>query len=345
MFACTLETRLDPNAEDTLMIALDELKVASSIGSLMAQAPNIQGRAVVGGSPVDFEAETELQEGLFKLNTVEVETESFPFATVADVLAGSMGLVMGTTGGIDSSVRMDLSKGLREADGSVELKSRDLVITDLEIPMMGPLGQQIIMDDFNVEIDIDKGKAKFDKGRIESDAVSVDLEGEISLREPFERSTLKLDAVLELGEAFSMVERFIASAKWDDDRYHYTISGTIGRPSFRPARQPSSRGSIPSTTRRPTSSSSSTSVRPSPSTGSATDGPSSEISDELEERRARRDEMRRRLSLGRPMSDAIRSVGADDDEEFEANEEFEGEEDFEGEDGEEEIEGEGEEGF
>ena len=133
-----------------------------------------------------------------------------------------------------------------------------------------------------------------------------------------------------------MVETFIRSAKWDDDKYHYTISGTIGRPSFRPARQPSSRSATISSTRTRTTSPGVEAGFDPRSLSDDNDTPSTKgasVSDELDERRARRDEMRRRLSLGRATMKASRpEFEADEefDEEFDEKFEEEGEEDEEG---------------
>jgi type II secretion system protein N len=309
---------------DTLLISFDRFRAHSSVGTLLAQTPRIKGDAELSGAPIQFDVETLLEDGLFQLQSVTFDSNDVPFSVLTNLLGESMGMVMSTTGGLNSEVKLDLSKGLKEADGSIELSSNDLVITSLEVPMMGPLGQQIVVDDLDIKLDIDDGKAKVDQGVIDSDAVSIDLEGEISLRDPVDRSSLRLDAVLELGEAFSMVETFLRSAKWDDDKYHYTISGTIGRPSFRPARQPSSRSATASSTRtRPSAAGVEAGFDPrslAPEDG-APSTKDAGVDGELDERRARRDEIRRRLSLGRGTMKAIRP-------EFEADEEFEGEEEF-----------------
>ena len=100
--------------------------------------------------------------------------------------------------------------------------------------------------DLDLEFDLDEGKLEVDKGRLISDQITMNLTGDMALDDELGRSRMRFKLVLsELGDQIAPFASFMNRAKWDDEKYHYSVSCRVSRLSgrcFRPERQRSARG-------------------------------------------------------------------------------------------------------
>ena len=138
-----------------------------------------------------------------------------------------------------------------------------------------------------LSFDIEDGKATVKKGSFVGDLVEIEIDGDITLRNPFGRSTMNLTMDFKLGDDLDAMAKLVPDlkrARDDDGTYHYRVTGTVERRRFTPVRQ----GGATST--RTTSSRPRTRDR-----DVDRPSPSDRDPDELEERRkARQDRIRER---------------------------------------------------
>ncbi len=206
---------------------------------------------------------------------------------------------------------------LEASEGHVELEIDGLDLSALSVMGLS-LDQSASFTEAVLKLEVADGDAKVKKGSFESDLVSIEIDGDVGLVSPLERSRLDLELTVKLADELDNMAKLLPDfkrARDEDATYHFKVSGTVQRPRFSEDR------SKVKTTR---SSSRSTSRR-SPSPTTSKDDPDRESA--LERLRARRDDRRERISK-RDHDD----VEAGGDEEYE-DEEFEDEEGFEDEAG------------
>ena len=204
----------------------------ASVGffSLLSFTPAGSGYLVVGDTNIDYSLVAS-SEGLQEL---EVQSDSVSIATIGALLEPFVGDTLTGSGSLKVDVDLDLSEGVAKASGKVRLRGNDDVTLTIkywdqfamDYDTMGPIS----VSDFDIELEITDGKAKVDRGKLESDYLTVALTGDITLKKSLGRSSIRLRAVLsDLGPDLSAVGGAMSRAKWKDDTYHYRISCSFER--------------------------------------------------------------------------------------------------------------------
>jgi len=316
--------RTPEDGEPELAFYAERARVRGGLGSLLARTPAVSGSVTLGSGDVAFDVTTMMNKKGTELALAEAnfEAEQFPLVELAPLL----GVAVEGTGAVDIDVKLEAPEGLRKASGRAKISGSGLNLTDMELPGVGPLGMEVPIDDIDIAIDITEGKAKFTKGRIVSALAAIDLDGELTLREDMNRSTMRIQIVAgSLGDSIAGIVGAVAKdAKWEDGDYHWMCTGTLSRPRCMAERE-----------RR---SSSSRSSRPVPSPSSATRPDPTELAerrttsgDDAAERERRKEEIRERLRKRREERENSVAKRPDDDFDDE-EEEFDDEEDLEFED-------------
>lgn len=217
------------------MIAFDQVKVKTSVMSLLAREPHVWGQARMGDGDLDFDAETGLDEdGKLVVHNVTAEAQGFPLSAVPPINDNAID----GTGTVDLKVDLEAADGLSTADGSLSLQGTDLVITSISASGMEgfDLGE-IQVHDLDVVLDAVEGRARVSRGTLSSSVADVELSGDVILQDDPQRMRLRLKVVLSLSEDFAMFKSFLKSAEWSDGQYHYTVTGTVSHVRFRAERE------------------------------------------------------------------------------------------------------------
>lgn len=215
--------------ERTQILQLRSARASVGLFSLLG---NPKARANLdlgdGGVKVGFTA-NKLEKGGYGLGDLEVSAASFPINAIPPI----SGTKISGTGELDLDMALSASEGFAKADGNVRLSAKDISIEEgTGMAAMVPL--PLTIEEIDLRIEVSKGKADVMRGRIASSLVTADLSGNIDLNDSLLRSRLRLEAVLTLGEAAQAFASLLKSAKWDDDTYHYALSGTLGSPRVSP---------------------------------------------------------------------------------------------------------------
>ncbi|MBT3217453.1 MAG: type II secretion system protein GspN [Proteobacteria bacterium] len=309
----------DPRTE--LRFAMEAARLRVYPGSLLARAPVVSGRVQLGSGLVDLKVGTSISDGMVAVTSAELEADSFPLAEIAALAGGEIG----GAGGLDIEVDIEAPDGMDSAEGKVVIQSSDIVVNTISIPglldelNLDDLGMALVIDEIDLDFDVDEGEAKIDRGLLRAPGkADIELEGSITLKDDIMRSTLRLDAVLDISEEMAMVKGFLSDAEWDDGKYHYSITGSIGRPSLKAAREGTS-----------SSSSSSASTR-----RERTPEEEAERNAARDERRRRREEIREQLRTeglkdGDDLEDEEREHRRPEEDDFDDEEYEDDEEGFE----------------
>jgi hypothetical protein len=184
-------------------------------------------------------------------------------------------------------------EGLGDATGRISITGSNLVISDLATESTGPIGMDIPIQELKIEAPIEDGKASITQGIASGDLATLEIRGDLLLRDPLSRSTLNLELLISnLGPALQPMAGFLGTPH-SDGKYHYQIRGLASRPSMSAARE-----SMTSSTGRVTSGASSVD-RTSPGYVSPTTSAES-----AEERERRIAEAQERLRQRREQRDA-----------------------------------------
>jgi len=229
--------------EKTPLFAFETVRVRAGLLSLLRNQPRLSGAVEVGAAEVDFD----LTLGMNKRGTelaprlVNIETEGFPI----EDLAGLAGYTVEATGGLDLEVDLKADESMRDAVGDIKISGKDLVLVSLdpELTMGMDLGREIPIDEIELDLDVEDGKATVRRGTIESELADVEVEGDLTLRDDLARSSMNLSITLDLGEELAMFEPFLKDARWQDGDFHYRCSGTLSRATCRSDRERSSSSS------------------------------------------------------------------------------------------------------
>ena len=107
------------------------------------------------------------------------------------------------------------------------------------VPEIGPLGLDVPISEMVLVAEVRDGKATVQRGLVDSELLKVEIKGDITLREPIDRSQVDLTFIItDVSPDVGMLEMALAPGK-QDDGYHYTFRGMLGRAAFRPARSSS----------------------------------------------------------------------------------------------------------
>jgi type II secretion system protein N len=91
-------------------------------------------------------------------------------------------------------------------------------------------------DEAIIQLEVDGGRLKVKKGKIESDVIRLVVEGDIVLQEPMNRSRLRLKVRFKLSEEMDDLAKIIPQMKRARDtggEYHFQLTGTLANWRFR----------------------------------------------------------------------------------------------------------------
>ena len=113
----------------------------------------------------------------------------------------------------------------------------NLAIDDLAIVSAKAMGIDLTPASFSeavLDVVLEKGKAEIESGRFISDLISVEMDGNITLsKRQWDRWRMKVGLKVKLGEELDSMAKFLPTfknARGNDDQYHFSCSGTLGRP-------------------------------------------------------------------------------------------------------------------
>jgi type II secretion system protein N len=91
-------------------------------------------------------------------------------------------------------------------------------------------------DEAVIQLEVDDGRLKVKKGKIESDVIRLVLEGDIVLQEPMDRSRVRLKVRFKLSEEMDDLAKILPQMKRARDsggEYHFQVTGTVANWRFR----------------------------------------------------------------------------------------------------------------
>lgn len=224
--------RPDPRSEaaptETLIAMAKDVRVRVSPWSLLTGSPYVIGSATLTESDIDFEIGTVEGKRGPQVSTLDVHTDELPLGDLLMLVPGFAGTAEGAVD-IDAKVESG-DKGMSDAKGRIDIGGSSLVLSEVELPMIGPLGMDVPISSLKLAGNIDDGKWTIDQGRIDSSLFLLRVEGSVSLRDPIDRSTVDIELILsDLGEDFKNFETFLKSAEGTDGAYHFQCRGMVSR--------------------------------------------------------------------------------------------------------------------
>ena len=225
--------RANPRSEEppTVMPAAmaKKVRVRASPWSLVTRTPYVSGSVTLSEGRIDYAIGTAADDReQVSVSEVDVRSNGLP---VSDLLA----LVPGFTGAADGNIDLVAAieageRGMSDANGRIDLSGGRVVLSDVELPEIGPLGMDVPIESLKVSGEIRDGKWTIDQGHVESELLTLEIEGHVVLRDPLDRSTMEIELTLsDLSEQFSSFEQFMSSAKGSDGAYHYECRGIVTR--------------------------------------------------------------------------------------------------------------------
>jgi type II secretion system protein N len=235
------------------LLQADVVRVGFNLPGLLFDDTTISGNVELGEAVVEYEVPLSgMFAGTPQIGELELRSDGMPLSSIAALAKTAGGDSFSGEGELDLWVKLDLSQGLGKADGRVTIEGQKLTL-NLRIPDPIAGGDEVFelgpvaVDDLDINLNADNGTLKVSKGRLLSDYIHLDLDGEISLEDQWDRTRLRLKVVLsELGPEITPFAGFMSQAKWDDDKYHYNLSCRVSRLSsrcFRPERKRRNRNS------------------------------------------------------------------------------------------------------
>ena len=171
---------------------------------------------------------------------IDAQGEGLELALIPG-LADATGLPL--AGGLDFDIDLLAATDPKASEGIIKIKG-----TGLEILKGGQIKNvpvpELAIGSFDWTIPINDGKASFDRLQLEGDAVSLKIDGEITINTPLDRSVLNLKIDFKPTDAFLKKEPLLGAllnnirrAKGRDGFYGYNVTGAIARPRFFPKRR------------------------------------------------------------------------------------------------------------
>jgi type II secretion system protein N len=280
----------------TLVALADRVRARVSPLSLLWGQYNVRGdvRLVEGSADYAFGVAID-DRGRVLLSHLSIYSDALPLGEILPLLP----LSDAPTGTGTLTVDLDIEageEGLRTATGHVTITGSNLVIADLSTETTGPLGMELPIADLKIEAPIQEGRATIAQGIASGELATIEVEGDLVLRDPVSRSSLDLRLLVSnLGPALQPMAGLLGTPH-SDGKYHFQVRGLASRPSVTPMRETT----VSSSSRTPSTSP----TRP-PETGTSPGTyPGSSIATESEEEREkRREEARKRLQERREERD------------------------------------------
>jgi len=222
----------EPATPGIVAIARD-VRVRASLWSLVRRTPFLNGSVTLTEGTVDYAVGFgAVGDGeLTGLVDLDVSSTGLPVSELLILALAGSETEVDATGAVDLSLALQRGEdGMVDADGEVDLSGADIVLSNIVIPKIGPLGMDVPIDVLELNAVARDGKAVIERGRIESELFRVVIEGEVNLRDPLDRSLVDLEITVDqLGEQLKMFEGALQAAKHADGRWHYTCKGMLFR--------------------------------------------------------------------------------------------------------------------
>jgi type II secretion system protein N len=204
--------------------------------------------SLLGGN-IGFTASLPIAKGTVEADVVQGDPETDVAATISSVelalvpgLQDAIGLPLGGKVDLEGKIHID-AKTTKNTEGEISLKC-----SGLEILKGGKIAgfpvPELVIGDFNWKVPIKEGKAKFEKQEVKGDNVELQIDGEMVVGSPFDRSQLKMfisfkptDAFLKKEPILNALLANINRAKGSDGFYTYSINGPVKHPRFTPQRR------------------------------------------------------------------------------------------------------------
>jgi type II secretion system protein N len=248
---------------------------------------------------------------------LQLQADDFPMSEVM-ILGGLTGSALG---GLDLEVDLKGPEGMRTGNGSIVLSGENLVLSDLEIPGVGPLGMELPLDELALNVKVDGGEAEVVRGDVRSPLLTAEVSGTIRLRDDLARSSLNIEILLSnLGSELKMFEPFLKAGDVGGGKYQISCPGTLGDPRCELGKgRTSSRSTRSERSTRPRSRPTTT-----PRSSRGTDADADTERPDAEELKRRREERLERLRALREqrVERAELADEGDDEEPLDEEEEF-----------------------
>jgi type II secretion system protein N len=222
----------------TPTLAVEDVKVTTSLLSLITGSPTVGGFARFGEGRLDFDAALAADEdGRYGVADLVLEAGGFPIGALPPI----QGTQLVGTGALDLDLDLMAPEGFKSADGRARLSGRAIQITELS-GGMGAIAAgfgivPVTIDELDLDLEIVAGKAMVSRGILDSTLALVTITGDIVLQDAIGASRLRLDLVIEGRDGLAQVESALRSARWSDGKYHYELRGSLRAPRFQPARE------------------------------------------------------------------------------------------------------------
>ena len=214
------------NSEKKELFSADRVQGRVGLLSALRGRPSFDGSVRLGAADIDISGILEQVEDQFQVRKITIKADALPLESFPAI----SGTRMLGTGTIDLEIDLSAPEGLSKANGKIVVSGRDLEVT-LSSPGnfldgFGPFH----ISEIEIRIDVTEGKARVTDGRLVSDQFEIEIDGEVALQDEITRSSVKMGLVVaQLGEQFQPFQGFLRDAKWDNDTYHYSLRGTLGR--------------------------------------------------------------------------------------------------------------------
>ena len=176
------------------------------------------------------------ERGRMLLTDLSVQSSEMPLAELLPLLPVSEAPSGSGTLNIEIDVEAG-ETGLGQATGRISISGTNLVISDLATEATGPIGMEIPIQELKIEAPIKDGKASITQGIASGELATLELEGDLVLRDPLSKSTLNLELLISnLGPALQPMAGFLGTPH-ADGKYHYQIRGLASRPSVSAKRE------------------------------------------------------------------------------------------------------------
>ncbi len=237
----------------TPVLAVEKVKVAGGLMSLISGSPSVGGYARFGDGRLNFDTTIAGDDaGVYDMRALDVDAQGFPLSALPPI----QGTKILGTGGFDLVVDLDVPDGYAKSNGRASLSGANIELSgvsgDMNAIVTGFGILPATLQNLDLEFEIREGKAEVRRGTLVSSLADVTIEGDIVLTNRLSNSRLRLDLVIDAKEPLQGIASMMASAKWDtDEKYHYELRGNFNRPSFSPARNRTASRTRPRPASRP----------------------------------------------------------------------------------------------
>jgi type II secretion system protein N len=221
----------------TLVALADRVRGRLSPWALLSGGYDVRGdvRLVEGKATYRVGVRPD-ERGRMLLTDFNVESSDLPVAELLPLLPLSEPPTGSGLLNIEINVEAG-DEGLGQATGRISITGSNLVISDLATESTGPIGMDIPIQELKIEAPIEGGKASIVQGLAHGELATLEIKGDLLLRDPLSRSTLNLELLVSnLGPALQPMAGFLGTPH-SDGKYHYQIRGLASRPSVFAARE------------------------------------------------------------------------------------------------------------